>query len=462
MPSSPTALYQAAIALQTDHGTASAFSIESRPPKPTPGPPGLPGLRGLGGVTGATGAAGATGAIGATGAAGATGATGTAGATGAAGASGPTGPSGPTGAAGSTGPAGGGASFVFRPGGVAGGNVYTDPNLLAAATQTLNGAAYSILMDFSLVIGNYTPPAGLWNLAPNGTWDDGGQFYHIHFVNGTTLPVPPVRVLGGLILEVQQAIDVITLGPGTPTYTEFRDDVQGLTNSRAFVHTKSDYNAFVTDSATLMNESVGGPFLVADNGSHLNVSLNDFAQLGPGAAGKVGTGQLTILTNGPSTDVDTSLYPFVQAFGLYLDLSVPPVGPATIPAGGLADGALLLSSNQLFRSHGGAWIGGPIVGWNRVAPATPSAVLANSGDWIVFPAAAAGATTVTLPSAVVGRPLVRVSKGSTGSVQILSSGGQNIFDPTPGSPPSPVTSFFLGDEQSATLESDGTAWWRVA
>jgi hypothetical protein len=55
-----------------------------------------------------------------------------------------------------------GATFVFRPGGIAGANVYTDwPSLMAARAQ-IQGQAW-IQIDDSIV-SPATVPAGAWNL----------------------------------------------------------------------------------------------------------------------------------------------------------------------------------------------------------------------------------------------------------------------------------------------------------
>jgi collagen type VII alpha len=111
---------------------------------------------GGGGSTGPTGPAGATGP---TGPRGSTGSTGPIGATGS-GATGPVGPTGATGASGIT------SSFVWRPGGVAGGNVYTTwATLYVAITNA--GGNYTVTLDDSL--GATTIPAGNYNLV-NGTY----------------------------------------------------------------------------------------------------------------------------------------------------------------------------------------------------------------------------------------------------------------------------------------------------
>lgn len=112
------------------------------------------GPTGPAGPTGPTGPAGGpTGPTGPTGATGNTGAAGPTGPTGAAGANGPVGPTGATGPTGPTGPAGtagGAASFVFRPGGVAGGNVFVTAAALAAALAPIQGARI-IQIDDSII-----------------------------------------------------------------------------------------------------------------------------------------------------------------------------------------------------------------------------------------------------------------------------------------------------------------------
>jgi hypothetical protein len=98
------------------------------------------------------------------------------------------------------------------------------------------------------------------------------------------------------------------------------------------------------------------------------------------------------------------------------------------------------------------------LGWNSVTPVDGATVTAHSADWISYTANLVATNVINLPDATLGFPRVRITKGGTGSLQVFTSGGQNIYNVVNGATPN----FFMGDYQSVTLESDGTQWWRVA
>jgi hypothetical protein len=95
--------------------------------------------------------------------------------------------------------------------------------------------------------------------------------------------------------------------------------------------------------------------------------------------------------------------------------------------------------------------------WRATAPATPVTYNANESDWIQFPTNTAGATVINLPDVTTVARAIRISKGGTGSVQIVSFGGQTIYDEIAGA----TTNFFLGDFLGVTLEPSNGAWWKV-
>jgi hypothetical protein len=284
-------------------------------------------------------------------------------------------------------------SFVFRPGGAASGNVYVTESALAAATQAQNGAAYEILMDFSLttpIAGIYAPTTvGLWNLAPNGTWNDAGFDYVIDFANGTTLPTPPAAVVGGLTWQSTQAADVCALAAGTHRQTEFRDAAQAIVNAAgALVTTQGAYALFFTDAANA--EKTGGTAtaaFVATGAGILNAQLNDFAFFGAGAVGATAGGTLDVVASGPGTDVDGSLYPVLRFTGLYVDFVG--TGPSAIPAGGDSASSLLLSGDVLFQSNGTIW-----------TQVTSAYVAATPGNWAASPPTTEAAAIDRLAAAV--------------------------------------------------------------
>jgi collagen type I alpha len=130
-----------------------------------PGATGVSGPTGPVGATGAsiTGAQGSTGSQGATGVAGATGAQGPTGAVGATGAVGVTGPQGQTGPFGATGP-GVMSTFVWKPGGVASGNVFTTLLALTTAATNSPGPKFMELDSSAGGFTNFTADAATMSL----------------------------------------------------------------------------------------------------------------------------------------------------------------------------------------------------------------------------------------------------------------------------------------------------------
>ena len=238
-------------------------------------------------------------------------------------------------------------------------------------------------MDFSLVGGTYiVTTVGSWNLGPNGTWDDMGMGYAFSFENGTTLPYPPQRVLGALTWQTKQVLDVCSPSLAQHGSTEFRDATIAISyNNGALINTKAGtYTIVFADSAyTQRANGSGFPFNVS--GGFLNVYSQDISYLGPGSIEKTLTGTLLIYVCTPSSIIDSSLYPFVNVQGLFVDLFGSAV--ANIPATGNATGALLYSQNILYVSNGTNWvpallatginyIPAVLANWNGVAPTNGS------------------------------------------------------------------------------------------
>jgi hypothetical protein len=248
-----------------------------------------------------------------------------------------------------------GSTFVFQPGGTAGGNVITSESALAAATAALNGAAYTLVMDFSHVGGTYVvTTVGSWNLGPNGTWTDSGLGYAFSFENGTTLPHPPAQVLGALTWQTKQALDVCSPTLAEHFTTEFRNATIAICyNTGALINTKAGTAAIVFADSASSQRAGGAGFVFNASGGFLNVYANDFSFLSTGAVEKTGSGTAFVYVGSPSAVIDASFYPLVVVQGLFVDLFGG--GPATIPATGDADGALMYSANTLYVARAGTW-----------------------------------------------------------------------------------------------------------
>lgn len=104
-------------------------------------------------------------------------------------------------------------SFVFQPGGTAGGNVYTDPALLAAAVKATSGYR-TILFDFS-ISGPYSMTGVAFDCGPDvewlGTYWSEPSIVPLTFAGGSTIPAAsfPQRI-SGLQVIVSQVTDLVT------------------------------------------------------------------------------------------------------------------------------------------------------------------------------------------------------------------------------------------------------------
>jgi hypothetical protein len=266
-------------------------------------------------------------------------------------------------------------TFVFQPNGTAGPNVLTSEAALAAATQALNGAAYSIVIDFSHTVpapGTYVvQTVGKWNLGPNGTWDDGGLGYAFSFENETILPYPPAKLLGALTWQTKQIADVCS--PASPQHftTEFRNATIALSyNSGALINTKAGTAAIVFADSASSRRAGGTGFPFNASGGFLNFYANDFSFIDANSVEKTLTGAAFIYVGSPSVVIDPSMYPLVVVQGLFVDLFGG--GPGTIPAGGDAIGALMYSGNELFTSNGAAWVPAIAAAGTTYAPGVPA------------------------------------------------------------------------------------------
>jgi hypothetical protein len=311
--------------------------------------------------------------------------------------------------------AGAPVSLVFQPTGAAAGNVYTTEATLAAATQALNGALYSIFYDLSLVGGSYTfTTVGSLNLAYNGIWTDADNGYTLVFSAGTTLPNPPQDVRGALEIEITQAATL-----------------SAPTTISPFVFVSEEATIRATGGAYLDSTSPGGTVTLRDQAS-AGGSSSAFAFIGTTillrdqveAQQYLCTGAHLLFAQSVAANVDPSLYPILGIDRLYIDLSG--TGVSTIPA---QSGVYLLSGGVIyFGSTAPAW------------EALGSTALAGT---ITLSAGVASATVSDMPvSAVVVLTLKSVNASTALGVPratVVSTGVGGTFSVTSVNPASLAT-----------------------
>jgi hypothetical protein len=258
--------------------------------------------------------------------------------------------------------------LVFRPNGVAGGNVYTTEASLAAATQALEGP-YTIFWDLSLNgSSTYTfTTVGLLDLAPGGTWTDIGDFYLIVFANETTIPALPIYITQGLRVIVTQTTSVFKGDTDNVLLVDLQANIQ--TSGAPFATmTSGGYLGVQMHDETYLFATGSNSIFVADTGSTVAAFVYDSAQIfSPNAVSSSG-GSAYVFGYSPANFIVQGQYPILSISGLFIDYFG--TGPTTIRA--ISDGGLMF-----------------------VAEATPNVLYFSSGngtDWI--PLTMSGTTTL--------------------------------------------------------------------
>jgi hypothetical protein len=264
-------------------------------------------------------------------------------------------------------------SIVFQPGGSTVNNVYADETSLATATQTFNGAEYTIFFDLSLVSGSYTfTTVGAVDLAPNGTWVAAGDDILI-FANGTTLTNPPVCVKGrnelggGLDISVTQTETVcVVTGVGGTTFEGTSGAGTDASGAGAFIDVQTGlgyWDILLKDSSYGYGYDTGTHVFTGSSGT-IRIWAYEEASVGAYIAGPT-LNELIVASTSVSVDGfdDPSLYGSVLSIrSLFYDATG--TGPTTIPAGGTNSGTYMLSTpysgggvgGGLWYSTGTAWI----------------------------------------------------------------------------------------------------------
>ncbi len=283
------------------------------------------------------------------------------------------------------------SSIVFRPGyvGPALPNVFTTEAALAAATQALNGAAYTLFWDLSLIPGAYFfATVGQLDLAPNGTWTDGGNAYIIAFTKGTTIANLPVLVTGQLRIVSEQAQPIFT-GSQYPFFMAFEGISNFQSNQGAFISVINGgfYVVTMRDESYMEGFAVDPAMLTCDATSTIEVYLQDGTGLYSTAVVAAPGGTAIVFNYSPDTYIYPTLYPIVFADGLFIDYD----GGATaaIPPARSHGGIIFEApTGILYWSNASAWVpldaGGfsyapaVIANWSGTAPTS----VANALDRI--------------------------------------------------------------------------------
>lgn len=244
------------------------------------------------------------------------------------------------------------SSFIFQTSG-SGENVYTTEASLAAATQALNGAEYTIFWN----VPSYTfTTVGTLNLAPNGTWTGGAA---LTFANGTVLENPPVLAkgydygLGQLSISVSQTQNVCTTSSDGTTIFDGVDIYTTATGAGAFIDVSSGvYDVVFRLFGYAQGFDSTAPAFKASGGS-LALSMFDATALGANATNSSVT---NIQAGSTGVILDQSLYPYVIIAGVFQDASG--TGPSTVPATGSNQGTFILDgpTGALYYSNGTNWV----------------------------------------------------------------------------------------------------------
>ena len=322
------------------------------------GAQGSPGVTGTQGPQGSPGVTGATGPIGPQGSPGVTGATGPQGAQGSPGVTGATGPQGPVGY----------ASFVYRPGGVAAGNVYTTWATLYAALSAVAGPK-TVAVDNSLAGGPATVPTGLYDLS-EVTLQPGTSLLNsptLNFLNGAHLTASQLSISYGLIVTTDAAATskTMTVPSGGFTYITLSGDsnLQAL-GSQPFVDIQAGGGILMNlDQLALLGDGTHAAVQIDGSGSFGNIYVLNDSEIATSGVTGTGLGNLTVHFDS-SSNVQTPL----ATGALYSVVNTAPGTPGYNPywyalTNIYWDPAGTAGGND---SNSGATSGAPVLTWAEI------------------------------------------------------------------------------------------------
>ena len=250
-------------------------------------------------------------------------------------------------------------SFIFRPGGTAGGNVVTTEAQLVAALAGIVGTWY-LQIDLSLHGSTHYifTTVGSLTIPPGGIWTDNSQYYGLWFTNGTSLTNWPIETKGALTIIVEQSVAVYTTAVDGLLFWFNGDTVIEVLGSPLFHVTSGGFVGVEFKDQALADVFSSSPFLLGDSGSTVQLFLYD-------SAGAYGTAVVvangTGFVNPYSTPVwmDPSIYPLVKfpnQGGLLVDYYGTMV--ANVLASRCQEGTIIFNgTNGVFSySNGTAWV----------------------------------------------------------------------------------------------------------
>lgn len=216
-------------------------------------------------------------------------------------------------------------SFIWRPGGIAGGNVYTTWASLVAAVAAVSGPRF-IGVDTDL--GAAIIPAGNWDLSPAG-------------ISGPVTMMPASKLTFATLVSIANAAVTIN------GWTGIRDLI---VNNASTVDVMTGTRTFDIALGGLVNQTfgaAGAAFIKAGNGTIVTIFLRDFSRLdslgGIGTLQQTGTGQMGIFVGDGCIITDNMLVGalgnlFVRLEGSNTIYGQQAGAPAVIPIGGRQTG----------------------------------------------------------------------------------------------------------------------------
>jgi hypothetical protein len=212
--------------------------------------------------------------------------------------------------------------FIFRPGGVAAGNVYTDFAALSAAVlaASLLGSPRTVYFDFHLQPSmQFALPAGAFDQGPSIglTWKSALP-NNIFFANGTTIVHPPFNIDNVSIQVTQAGAPFVYAAANQGLFLQY---VQVACVAGPLTHVLgAPASLLVPGTPAVINGAV--PFFETDAGGSTIFSVGDGSSIGPNA--NSGPGAFSIDLFGSAVQVDPSNLPNVTLASKGTQVLAPP------------------------------------------------------------------------------------------------------------------------------------------
>jgi hypothetical protein len=188
--------------------------------------------------------------------------------------------------------------FVYRPGGVAGGNVYTNFGLLMTDLNAATGRKY-LVWDDSITSPITIPAGGPYDFSDTVWMDDGTHytfpFTTINFQAGVTVSNPPIGFRG---VRVEMPVS------GVPTPFVYTTNIQVFLVNSSFRISAIGANPIISSSASsfgldMWNSSLGnitpsGEVWDHTGANFISLDLHDASSIGINTISTIGGSQLSV------------------------------------------------------------------------------------------------------------------------------------------------------------------------